>query len=231
IGDLTASYDFGPAELTSVTSYIKRDILVSRDASALTGSVSVDLGFPDAGVNLPSNLRDTTTLKQWTQEARLSSTGAGPLQGVCGGFYSHVDRVYHQRLPTPGYASFVDSVLGAGTSAAADNVFPDLDSPYNADIPYVIKQTAVFGEGSYRFNQFKLTAGGRWYHFKEVRDFINGGLFSPDFTSIGDTTKSSGFSPRVIGTWEPNRHLSVNLQAAKGFRLGGINDTLQLQMC
>ena len=31
-----ASYDFGPVELTCVTSYMDRDILVSRDASALT---------------------------------------------------------------------------------------------------------------------------------------------------------------------------------------------------
>ena len=32
-------------KLTSVTSYIDRSLLVSRDASALTGSVSVDLGY------------------------------------------------------------------------------------------------------------------------------------------------------------------------------------------
>jgi len=39
--DLTASYDFGPVELTSVSSKLIRDILVSRDASALTGSVGI----------------------------------------------------------------------------------------------------------------------------------------------------------------------------------------------
>ena len=42
--DITAEADLGVATLTSVSSYINRDILVSRDASALTGSVSVDLG-------------------------------------------------------------------------------------------------------------------------------------------------------------------------------------------
>src|SRR5438270_543420 len=101
--DLTASFNFGPAELTSVSSYLHRNILVSRDASALTGSVSVDLGFPAAGINLPSNLRDTTQLDQWTQELRLASTSAGPLQWVFGGFYNRSERTYHQRLPTPGY--------------------------------------------------------------------------------------------------------------------------------
>jgi iron complex outermembrane receptor protein len=230
IADLTASYDFGPAELTSITSYIHRDILVSRDASALTGSVSVDLGFPDAAVNLPSNLRDTTKLKQFTQEVRLASTGSGPFQWVFGGFYSHVDRNYEQRLPTPGYDAFVDAAFGAGTSAAVSNGFGP-DSPYNSDLPYVIKQTAAFGEGSYKVGQFKLTAGGRWYDFKETRDFISGGLFSNGDTRLGDKTKSNGFSPRVIGTWEPNRNLSVNIQAAKGFRLGGINDPLNILLC
>ncbi|HEX2804142.1 MAG TPA: TonB-dependent receptor [Sphingomicrobium sp.] len=245
IADLTASYNFGPVELTSITSYINRDILVSRDASALTGSVSVDLGFPDAGVNLPSNLRDTTKLKQWTQEVRLSSTGEGPLQWLVGGFYSDVDRLYRQRLPTPGYDVFLnqffvdicdadpDDCASPGvpvTTADVANGFP-LDSPYNADLPYDIKQSAVFGEASYDFGQFKLTAGGRYYDFKETRDFINGGFFAPGVTTLGDTTKSNGFSPRVIGTWEPNDNLSVNVQAAKGFRLGGINDPLNETLC
>eukprot|EP00657_Telonema_sp_P-1_P008104 TRINITY_DN286_c0_g1_i3.p1 TRINITY_DN286_c0_g1~~TRINITY_DN286_c0_g1_i3.p1 ORF type:complete len:316 (+),score=45.18 TRINITY_DN286_c0_g1_i3:344-1291(+) len=51
--DLTAEVNFDTLDLTSVTSYTDRDILVSRDASALSGSVSVDLGFPTAAVNFP----------------------------------------------------------------------------------------------------------------------------------------------------------------------------------
>ncbi|WP_310468110.1 TonB-dependent receptor [Sphingomonas sp.] len=230
LADLTASMDFGGFEVTSVTSYIDRDILVSRDASALTGSVSIDLAFAPAAVLLPSNLRDTTDLKQWTQELRVGSTGSGPFQWVLGGFYSDVERVYAQRLPTPGYDEFTDLRFGAGTAVAVANGFP-LDSPYNADLPYDIKQTAIFGEASYDFGQFKLTGGGRYYDFKETRDFISGGLFSNGDTLIGDKTKSNGFSPRLIGTWEPNRNLSVNVQAAKGFRLGGVNDPLNLPLC
>ena len=230
LADLTASYDFGGVELTSVTSYINRDILVSRDASALTHSVSIDLGLDLAVTDLPSNLRDTTDLQTWTQELRLASTGSDPFQWVVGGFFSDVDRVYHQRLPTPGYDAFVDDALGAGTSVGASNGFP-LNSPYNSDLPYKIKQKAVFGEASYDFGQFKLTAGGRYYDFNEKRDFISGGLFSNADVHLGDKTSSSGISPRFIATWEPNRNLSVNLQAAKGFRLGGVNDPLNLPLC
>jgi iron complex outermembrane receptor protein len=232
--DLTVAYNFGPAELTSVSSYMHRNILVSRDASALTGSVAVSSLVPPvdpAIALLPSNLRDTTKLDQFTQELRLASTGVGPFQWVFGGFYSHVNRDYKQRLPTPGYDAFIDAGLGAGTSAAVDNGFNLPDQPYKADLPYVIKQKALFGEASYKFGQIKVTGGGRWYDFKETRDFRNGGLFSPRFTSIGDKTKSNGFSPRGIVSWEPNRSLSVNVQVAKGFRLGGINDPLNIPLC
>ena len=207
-----------------------RDILVSRDASALTGSVSVDLGFPPAAIDLPSNLRDSTTLKQFTQELRLASTSAGPFQWVFGGFYAHVDRDYEQRLPTPGYDAFVDAAFGAGTSAAVDNGFGLVDNPYHSDLPYTDTQKALFGEASYKFSQFKLTAGGRWYDFHEKRRFHSGGLFSNDDDRT-DTTKSNGISPRGIVSWEPNRNFSVNLQAAKGFRLGGVNDPLNIPLC
>jgi outer membrane receptor protein involved in Fe transport len=230
LADLTASVDLGPIELTSITSYIDRDILVSRDASALTGSVSVDLGFPAAAVNLPSNLVDTTDLKQWSQEVRLSSTDSGPFQWVLGGFYSSVDRSYTQRLPTPGYDAATDARLGAGTSASVRNGFP-ANSPYNADLPYDIEQKAVFGEATYDFGQIKLTGGGRYYDFSESRDFISGGLFANGDRRIGDKTSSNGFSPRAIVSWEPNRNLTVNVQAAKGFRLGGVNDPLNLPLC
>jgi iron complex outermembrane recepter protein len=256
LADLTFSYDFGGVEATSVTSFIDREILVSRDASALTGSVSVDLGFPGFA-DLPSNLRDTTDLKTFTQEIRLASTGDGPFQWLVGGFYSDVEREYAQRLPTPGYdvnvtdpflaslcslddgnpangdedASCKDpATLTPLTAADINNGFP-LDSPYNADLPYDIKQKAVFGEASYDFGQFKVTAGARYYDFEETRDFVSGGLFSNGDTNLDDQTSSNGISPRIIATWEPNRNLSVNVQAAKGFRLGGTNDPLNITLC
>jgi len=233
LADLTSSHDFGPVNLTAISSYIKRDILVSRDASALTGSVGIDplacCVNPDVA-NLPSNLRDTTDLKQWTHEIRLASTGSGPFQWLVGGFHSKVDRTYAQRLPTPGYDAFIDAAFGAGTSVAVSNGFP-LNSPYNADLPYDIKQSAIFGEGSYDWGTFKLTAGGRYFKFKETRDFVSGGIFSNGDTRIGDKTSSNGFSPRVILSWEPSKNLSVNAQVAQGFRLGGVNDPLNLPLC
>jgi iron complex outermembrane receptor protein len=256
LADLTASYAFSGVELTSITSYINRDILVSRDASALTGSVGISFSGLPAGpsgaidpdvANLASNLRDTTDLKQWTQEIRLASTGDGPFQWLIGGFYSDVDREYAQRLPTPGYDNPTSQQAVEGLCIAGVPIFcssPGVpitldeayngfgpDSPYNADLPYDIKQKAVFGEASYDWGEFKLTAGARYYDFEETRDFISGGVFSNVDTRIGDKTDSNGISPRAIVTWEPSRNFSLNAQVAKGFRLGGVNDPLNVPLC
>ncbi len=231
IGDLTANADLGLVSFTSVTSYADRSILVSRDASALTGSVSVDLGYPAAAVLLPSNLRDTTKLKQFTQEVRFSSNTAGPLQFVIGGFYANIKRNYKQRLPTPGYDAFTDATLGAGTSAATANGFP-ANSPFNSDLPYKLTQYAAFGELTYALtDQVKATAGARYYDYKETRTITTGGLFANGDRGQVDKTSSNGVTPRFILSYEPSKNLSINAQASRGFRLGGVNDPLNVPIC
>lgn len=231
IVDLVAEADLGPVVLTSVSSYTDRAILVSRDGSALTGSVSVDLGFPDEGVALPANLRDNTDVSAITQEVRFASDTGGPFEWVVGGFYSQTDRFYRQRLPTPGYAAFTDETLGEGTSEAVSNGFPNLDSPYNADLPYDLEQIAIFGEGTYALtDRFDVTVGARYYDYEEERQFISGGLFANGDNAF-DRTASDGISPRVLLSYDVSDALTVNAQASKGFRLGGVNDPLNITLC
>jgi iron complex outermembrane receptor protein len=230
LADLNVNYDFGNVQLTSVTSYTNRSILASRDASALTGSVSVDLGFPNAAVLLPSNLRDTTDVEQFTQEVRLASDYESRLQWLVGAFYSNVDRFYRQRLPTPGYDAAADATLGAGVSAGAANGFPS-DSPYNSDLPYEIRQWALFGEASYDVtDRLTLTAGARYYQFDESRRFVSGGVFA-NGDNRQDETSSNGVTPRFIASYELSPAITLNAQASQGFRLGGVNDPLNLPLC
>lgn len=232
LGDLTIQLSRGPVDVTSVTSYTDRRILVSRDASALTGSVSVDLGFPAVGgVLLPSNLVDRTKLSQFTQELRFASNDtASPFQWLVGLFYSNTDRAYTQRLPTPGYDAATDATLGAGTSVAVRNGF-GADSPYNANIPYSLQQMAAFGEMSYDLtDRFTATVGGRYYAFNEKRTFTSGGLFT-NLDDNTDKTQSDGFSPRALLSFEASDAVTFNAQVSKGFRLGGVNDPLNLPLC
>ncbi|MCK5325635.1 MAG: TonB-dependent receptor [Woeseiaceae bacterium] len=234
LADVVLSVGLSSFDLTFVASQLERDILVSRDASALTNSVSIDLGYTETQSSLPSNLRDTTDLSQTTIEARISSNTDGAWQWLGGVFWSDVDRKYAQRLPTPGYQAATDDPanFGPGTSAAVANGFPDLDSPFNSDLPYVIEQQAVFGEVSYDFTDvFAVTVGGRWYNFDETRTITSGGLFANGDSGTVDKTSSDGFTPRVLASWDVSDNVTLNGQVSQGFRLGGVNDPLNPTLC
>ncbi|WP_412973714.1 TonB-dependent receptor [Paremcibacter congregatus] len=232
IADTTIAVEMEGIDVTSVTSYTDRDILVSRDASALTGSVSVDLGFPDAAVLLPSNLRDTTKVQQFTQELRVSSNNDSPLQWVGGVFYSNTDRFYKQFLPTPGYDAVTDAVLGAGTSAAVGMGVAPADSPFYSELPYTLEQIAVFGEASYDISdRLQVTAGGRYYDYKEERSVTQVGLFGNGVVDQVDKTASNGFTPRFLASYDVSDEVTLNAQISKGFRLGGVNDPLNTALC
>lgn len=214
-------------DVTYSASYINRDLLVSRDASALTGSVGVHpIGFPDEDILLPSNLRDTTDLEQMTHEFRLSSGDGSALQWLAGVFYSNVERDYSQRLPTPGY----DALL---PSADPPNFPSAVDSPYNSDLTYDLRQVALFGEATYKLlDRLGLTAGLRWYDWEEDKTFKSGGPFSNSTAQDQDITVSSdGFTPRFMVSYDANDNLTVNAQVSRGFRLGGVNDPLNQLLC
>ena len=137
-----------------------------------------------------------------------------------------------QRLPTPGYDAFTDAPLrrrhlgGGGATASRSN------SPYNADLPYDIRQTAVFGEASYDITPAPRPSppAAAITTSREAREFNSGGLFSNGDNHI-DETSSNGFSPRVILSYEAADNVRFNAQASKGFRLGGVNDPLNLPLC
>ena len=229
-------------EATYVVSYTKRDLLVSRDASALSGSVGIHplapAGFPEDKVSLPSNLRDTTDVEQMTHEIRFSSNSKSAFQWLAGVFYSEINRAYSQRLPMPGYDVVIDTTLGAGFSDPRRNGFPDRDSPYVSDLTYDLRQVAVFGEATYTFfDRLGLTAGLRWYDWKEDKTFKSGGVFSnyieddPRGQNQRVTVSSDGFAPRFMVSYDVSDQISVNAQASRGFRLGGVNDPLNQVLC
>ena len=167
MGDLKLEFGLGgDLGLTSVTTYIDRQVEVVRDASQLTGSVSVDFAVATpAEVRLDSPLIDSTDLQVFSQELRLASTGEGPFQWLVGAFYQQADREYGQNLPTPGY----DAILLRRTPPGRDSAFYNAppDTPYFSDLNYDFSQFALFGEATYRFTPaWALTAGLRYYDFE-----------------------------------------------------------------
>ena len=247
--DLKVDYSLGGSTLTSITSYTHRDVRVLRDATQLTGSVTFDaLGIPDqASVRLTSPLYDRTGLNIISQELRLASNGTQVVDWLVGGFFQHVDRHYGQDLPTPGY----DALVGAPSQAFGT---PTADTPFYSDLSYRLKQYAAFGEATWHMtNQFALTAGLRYYKYTEDKNLLFGGAFgfvgqgTPGQTCVTGTGQpplptcvpqvtpasvdASGTSPRAILSYKPTDDAQHYVQAARGFRLGGINDPINVLLC
>jgi iron complex outermembrane receptor protein len=225
LADLNAQYDMGDLRFTSISSYTHRDVLVLRDAGALTSSITGgSIGLPPAVYTINSPLADTTKIKSFTQEVRVGSNGEGPLQWVIGGFYSHIDRDYAQDL-------FVNGFSAASGIPSASDVAPT-DHLYFSTVPYKQKQYAVFGEATYSVTErLDVTAGLRYADYKENRTLTFDGIFADKTIAVPGKTKAHSLAPRVIVAFEATDDLTFNAQVSKGFRLGGINDPLNRPLC
>jgi iron complex outermembrane receptor protein len=229
LGDLNLRYDFGDMDFTSITSYVTRDVLVVRDAGALTSSITGgSIGLPESVYTLDSPLDDATEASVWTQELRLSGA-ARKLSWVVGGFYSDTRRDYAQ------------SLLVAGFEEATGIPTQGLRAPRNvlffSDLGYDLTQFAAFGEATYSLSdRLDLTGGLRYYSFEEDKEQIFDGIFAHDNTgtqivSQPGTTDANGFAPRFIATYRATDDVKLNAQVSRGFRLGGINDPLNIPLC
>ena len=234
LADLNLHYTLSSGvSLTSVTSWTNRYILVVRDATALTSSITGgSIGLPESVYTLSSPLNDATKSKVWTQEIRLAG-GQDRLNWVVGGFYSNNKRHYGQDLAVPGFEAAAESVgvniPTAGLKAPKDHLFW-------SDLEYRLKQVAAFGEATVTAGQFDLTGGLRYYNFDEHRDQTFDGIFTNDNTGTAlvkqpGSTKANGVAPRFIASYRASEAVTLNAQAAEGFRLGGINDPLNYPAC
>src|SRR5262249_35165087 len=103
LGDLNIKYDAGAVTINSITSYTHRELLVVRDAGALTASITGgSIGLGPSVYTLDAPLDDATTVNQITQELRFSGT-VDKLKWVFGGFYANARRAYGQSLLVSGF--------------------------------------------------------------------------------------------------------------------------------
>ncbi len=224
LGDVNISYDMGGRTLTSITSFTDRDVLVVRDAGALTSSITGgSIGLPAAIYTLDSPLDDATTAKGFTQEVRMSG-GKNRLQWLGGAFYSNIDRAYGQSLLVSGFEAGT-KIPTAGKFGAGKDVL------FYSDLDYNFSQFALFGEMTYAAtDRLDLTAGLRGYKFKEDRTQTFDGIFADPGTTDG-STDADGFVPRLMASFKLSETTRLNGQISKGFRLGGINDPLNAPLC
>jgi iron complex outermembrane receptor protein len=230
LADVNVNYAVGDLLLTSITSYTYRDVLVIRDAGALTSSITGgSLGLPENVYTLDAPLLDATNAKLWTQEVRVASGGSSRFPWVAGAFFSHMGRDYGQDLPVTGFED-LSGIPTQGLRAPKDTLF-------FSDLAYDTNQFALFGEATFSVTpRFALTGGLRFYHFDEDKEQIFDGIFGNDnngtqLVSQPGSTDANGVAPRVIATYKLTDRANLNGQISRGFRLGGINDPLNVPLC
>jgi iron complex outermembrane receptor protein len=229
LGDINVRYDFGPVTLTAITSYVDREIRVVRDTTQLTASFTGGTaGFPEPIYTLDSPLYDNTDATMWTQELRLSGEKKR-VQWVGGVFYSNGERDYGQDVKILGFED--------ATGIPTEGPLAPRDSIYYSEFDYDQDQLAVFGEASVKVTErLGVTAGLRYYDHSEKKEQLVDGLFgNPSFPvavmSLPGENDATGVAPRLILSYRLTDDAIINAQASKGFRLGGINDPLNVPLC
>lgn len=212
----TINYDLGFAQLTSASSGWWRDSVWTGDISEnFQNLFATAYGFP-AMVAVPYYNSDPSN--QVSEELRLTSQGSSRFQWVVGGFFDRLESVYIQYVGNPAYAA----ISTGGPSANPKGI---VYAPYE---PYRQKQYAAFADLSYQLaDTLKLTVGGRWYKYSSDVYAEQSGLFTvtgnatPSYDS--SASSQSGVNPKVNLSYQPNSDLTFYVEAAKGFRPGGVN--------
>jgi iron complex outermembrane receptor protein len=205
---LVLDYDLSWAQLTSITSYVDRQPVLTFDITSFT---ELALGF-----TTPASTRFKDGVRDTVQEFRLASKGQGRLSLLGGIYYQAQHRAVHQDWIVPGY----DEVTGG---AAASFGYPD--NPYHADSLASLTQRAVFGEvGLAVTPAWQLTLGLRWFRFMEDVDYYWNGLFVGGPDEFHGSYDEDGVTPKVQLSYNPNERTLVYLNAAEGFRPGGTNE-------
>lgn len=194
----TIDYDLGWGALTSATSWVDGETDGVRDA----WGVSTAFG----GFSLP----DRSTFESFTQELRLASRLAGPVQFLAGLYYEDINPTNFQLLIPFG----APAVNRWATNPA-----------FLADRDFTTTQRAVFGELSYELtDSLKLTAGVRHFDYdKRERLLREGGLVGvPLGAGVPVVTKSNEADEtyKVNLAYKPTETTMVYALWSQGFRLG-----------
>ena len=223
------------ANLTSASSYWKRDVYQSTDSTEALQNIFNYTQF------VPNLYEDNDTTWQIAQELRLTSRGDGDFQWVGGLYYSNLHSGYITKNQTVGFVTTPACPqtgaypLGGHCPAGDQFLFaPPVTGPnpegimFNDNNPNILNQKAIFGEVSYKLRpDLKLTAGLRFYKFDISNQANQRGLgtASGDATPTIDSASGTNTSllPKVNLSYEPTPDLTVYSTLSKGSRPGGVN--------
>jgi iron complex outermembrane receptor protein len=232
LASLKVSYDMDFANLTSATSYWKRDVIQTTDSTeALQNIFNLTTFIPNLYVE-----EDPTT--QISEEFRLTSKGEGNFQWVGGIFVSDLHSGYITTNQNVAFATATACLqpYSGGNCPAGQTYNPNSGGQaanpqgivFNDNNPNVLKQQAIFGETSYKIrDDLKLTTGLRFYKFDVSNNSNQRGLGTASGNATPTIATASGSNtsllPKINLAYTPTSDLDLYGTVSKGSRPGGVN--------
>ncbi|MBW7836811.1 MAG: TonB-dependent receptor [Sphingomonadales bacterium] len=216
IYNLTVEYDLGWANFFSSSSYYDRNMNESGTVQEL-----MEAYF---GVQSPYPNRVLWDNRDFVQEFRLTSPQEQRLTWVVGAFYANQKTDYMQDFTYPGFGEMFE--MPTDIYGAPEDVL------FYGDVSNRQKQYALFGEATYNItDDLHFTAGLRWFDWKQKFDLLYAGFFQGGLYPLVDKTSANKFTPKFTLSYKGSDDWMVYATAAKGYRLGGMNDPVPSDLC
>ncbi len=206
---LSATYDFGWADLTSITSYSTRNARWGIEESYKFGpGVSSQLGIPDLG------LYDDITLSmnKTTQEIRLASPDSNTLEWLAGFYYTHEHSVKPEAFTQP-------------ISLVTDMPVPQAYTPGGlyADILHdFYKEYAGYADVTLHLtSSFKILGGLRYASNSETDQIPAFGLLNGGSSEVDGNSSDHSLTYLVSPSYNIDDRNMVYARVASGYRPGG----------
>jgi iron complex outermembrane receptor protein len=213
IANFGIQYDFDAFSLLSSSTYQNR----KYSANGIDYYFAPLTALIATGATVDGQTKDVffADQKNFTQEIRLTSRNGGPFKWTIGGYYLHARMLSSQEA----MSNIVVPIIGS------DNIV-DLTAPYRQ------REIAGFGEFTYTlFGKLDLTAGVRVSDARIRATVTTGGyitvfsILPSAYSRTALNEHDSPVTPRVSITWRASPDLSLYAVAARGYRVGGINET------
>ena len=246
---LNVKGDLGFAELSATASFFDRSIKYEWDnanysqwRSAYYGGFDPEYGtgldnIYNTGVLIGTTFNDQKQ-KRSAYEVRLTSKGESRFAWMAGAFFEDVQDSWHYGARLPGLTGTTAWDVANSYACYYADLGYDVQCPLNDTDWYysdkykkTIKQTALFGEVTFKLtDRWSITGGARWFEYdRDQRDVYNIPLGLPigsDFEGGGINASSGKESDTVFkfGTeYHFNDDAMVYLLYSEGYRLGGSN--------
>jgi outer membrane receptor protein involved in Fe transport len=247
VPSVTVRKPLGDVELTSVTSYFRRDFRRITDGTYYNSGIfantvilpnvtstpaqayatQTQIGF------LPGPVYYDTTNSQFSQELRLDSRHASlasiPVEWIAGVYFANLRQDHSEDDFMPGLQAAFQQIYGTpiDASAVGGATYPGVsyanDNVYHSYLASSERQVAPFGQLDLHLApDLKASLGMRYVRARTSFTASSYGYYAFGLPSpISADASYSASSPRFAldYTIDPNRNVYANV--AKGFRLGG----------